>query len=208
MPWIRTGVLSLLLVIAVSSLYLAAHGQAGSSAKNGPKEMPSAASAASSQSPALDFEFFKTRVEPIFLKERVGHAPCYSCHILGNRAFHLQTLSPGSTAWTDEQSQLNFKTALDQVEPGDVFASRLLTHPLAPEAGGDAFHSGGRQFDSQGDTDWQVIADWVRGAGTRSTSNSSSGTLSRIYVTNSAGDTIDVIDPGTNQVVQVIRGIE
>jgi len=30
----------------------------------------------------------------------------------------------------------------------------------------------------------------------------------RIYVTNSAGDTIDVIDPATNKVVQVIRGIE
>jgi YVTN family beta-propeller protein len=30
----------------------------------------------------------------------------------------------------------------------------------------------------------------------------------RIYVTNSAGDTIDVINPATNKVVQVIRGIE
>ena len=30
----------------------------------------------------------------------------------------------------------------------------------------------------------------------------------RIYVTNSAGDSIHVIDPGTNSVVQEIKGIE
>src|ERR1700680_160499 len=30
----------------------------------------------------------------------------------------------------------------------------------------------------------------------------------RIYIANSAGDTIDVVDPVTNKVVQVIRGIE
>jgi YVTN family beta-propeller protein len=32
--------------------------------------------------------------------------------------------------------------------------------------------------------------------------------MARIYVTNSAGDSIDVVDPATNKVVQVIRGIE
>jgi YVTN family beta-propeller protein len=35
-----------------------------------------------------------------------------------------------------------------------------------------------------------------------------SASTSRIYVTNSAGDRIDVIDPATNKVVQVIKGIE
>jgi YVTN family beta-propeller protein len=151
-----------------------------------------------------DFDFFKTRVEPIFLKNRPGHARCYGCHILANRGFRLQLLTAGATTWTDEQSQLNFKSALDQVVPGDVFASRLLTHPLAPEAGGDPFHSGGRQFESENDPDWITMVDWVRGNG--------GGTLPastvRIYVTNSAADSIDVIDPVTNHVVQVIRGIE
>ena len=32
--------------------------------------------------------------------------------------------------------------------------------------------------------------------------------ITRIYITNSAGDTVDVIDPSTNKVVQVIKGIE
>lgn len=33
-------------------------------------------------------------------------------------------------------------------------------------------------------------------------------TTARIYVTNSAGDTIDVVDSATNKVIQVIKGIE
>src|SRR5229473_1217563 len=158
------------------------------------------------QAPALDFEFFKTRVEPIFLKERPGHARCYVCHTLSNRTFHLETLSPGSTDWTDDQSQRNFQSALRQVVPGDPLSSSLLIHPLAPEAGGDPFHSGGRQFPSQNDPDWLTMSDWVRGVQAASDSQPKSRAL--IYITNSAGDTIDVVDPATNKVTQVIRGIE
>jgi YVTN family beta-propeller protein len=35
-----------------------------------------------------------------------------------------------------------------------------------------------------------------------------SATTARIYITNSAGNSIDVVDPATNKVVQVIKGIE
>src|SRR5215469_5604943 len=151
---------------------------------------------------ALNFQFFRSQVEPIFLKERPGHARCYGCHVLTNRAFHLETLSPGGAAWTDEQSRRNFQSALQQVVSGEPMLSRLLIHPLAPEAGGDPFHSGGRQFASQNDPDWLVLAEWVR-----SLSQPSLATA-WIFVTNSAGDTIDVIDPTTNKVVQVIQGVE
>jgi YVTN family beta-propeller protein len=152
--------------------------------------------------PPLDFEFFKNRVQPIFLKNRAGHARCYGCHIFSGRAFHLELLSEGSADWTEEQSRKNFENTLQQVTPGDPASSGLLIHPLAPEAGGDAFHSGGRQFASQNDPDWLAMADWVRGTGT----NGARSAL--VYVTSSAGDTIDVIDTSTNKVVQVIRGIE
>jgi YVTN family beta-propeller protein len=154
----------------------------------------------------LDFQFFKTKVQPIFLKQRPGHARCYGCHILSNRSFHLETLSPGSTDWTDDQSQRNFQSALSQIVPGDPASSRLLIHPLAPEAGGDPFHSGGRQFVSQNDPDWRVMAEWVHGASAAAASEFSSTAL--IYATNSACDTIDVIDPTTNRVIQAISGIE
>src|SRR5467141_3020552 len=165
------------------------------------------AAASSTQTPALSFEFFKTKVQPIFLKNRAEHARCYGCHILPNRIFRLEPLSPGSTDWSDEQSQRNFQSVLEVVVPGDPASSKLLLHPLSPEAGGDPFHSGGRQFASQNDPDWLVLAEWVRGVGT-GISEPAPQPLTRIYVTNSASDTIDVIDPATNKVVQVIHGIE
>lgn len=157
---------------------------------------------------SLDFQFFKTKVEPVFLKDRPGHARCYGCHSLSSRIFRLQTLSVGQTTWTEEQSRSNFENALNQVVPGDPYSSALLFHPLAPEAGGDIFHSGGRQFATQNDPDWLAMADWVRGARSETSIDNKPRSGVQIYVTNSAGNTIDVIDAATNKVVQVIRGIE
>jgi hypothetical protein len=37
----------------------------------------------------------------------------------------------------------------------------LLIHPLAPEAGGDLFHSGGRQFESKNDPDYRILMQWA-----------------------------------------------
>lgn len=76
-------------------------------------------------------------------------------------------------------------------------------HPLAPESGGEAFHSGGRQFASQNDPDFLKIAEWVK-----SLSPTVIAPKVRLYVTNSAGNTVDVIDPATNKTVQTIDGIE
>src|SRR5258708_8774669 len=82
----------------------------------------------------LDFQYFLTKVEPIFLKTRPGHARCYGCHILSNRVFHLELLEPNSSEWTTEQSRKNFQSAVQQVVAGDPVPSRLLTHPLPPHA--------------------------------------------------------------------------
>jgi YVTN family beta-propeller protein len=172
------------------------------------KSTSSATSGSGTQTTAaLDFEAFKKTVQPIFLKERPGHARCYGCHTTSNRVFHLAVLSPGLPEWTEEQSRLNFQSASQLVIPGKPQESRLLMHPLAPEAGGDAFHSGGRQFASQEDPDWQAIADWVH-----SRTTPSAGDLAfhgvQVYVTNSAGNTVDVVDAANDQVVQTIHGIE
>ena len=45
--------------------------------------MSAAASQAEQQTQSLDYEAYKTRVEPIFLAKRVGHARCYACRALG-----------------------------------------------------------------------------------------------------------------------------
>jgi hypothetical protein len=116
----------------------------------------------SKAAPSLDFEFFKTRVQPLFLAKRPGHARCYACHSQGT-TFRIERLSPGATTWNEEQSRRNFDSVKRLVVPGDWQASRLLTHPLAPEAGGDDFHSGGKHWDSQSNPEWQILAEWVRG---------------------------------------------
>jgi hypothetical protein len=113
--------------------------------------------------PALDYEFFKARVEPIFLQKRDGHTRCYVCHAESNNAFRLERLSPGAGAWSEEQSRRNFAMASILVNPGDPATSRLLQQPLAPEAGGNVYHSGGRQFASKEDANWKILADWVNG---------------------------------------------
>ena len=46
----------------------------------------------------------------------------------------------------------------------DPLKAKILVHPLAPEAGGDAFHSGGRQFADKNDPSYKTIAAWVKGA--------------------------------------------
>jgi hypothetical protein len=112
----------------------------------------------------LDFEVFRTRVQPIFLKKRESLARCYTCHGQGT-GFRLQTLSPGSTSWTEEESRKNFEAVQRLVVPGDPLSSRLLMVPLATEAGGDPFHPGGKHWLSQKDPEWQVLAAWIRGHG-------------------------------------------
>jgi hypothetical protein len=118
--------------------------------------------AASAQS--LDFQVYKSRVEPIFLKKRPSHARCVVCHAGANNAFQLQPLDKGATTWTEEQSRKNFETIANLVSPGHPEDSHLLKQPLAATAGGEMFHSGGRQFTTKDDPDWKTIADWVRAA--------------------------------------------
>jgi hypothetical protein len=111
----------------------------------------------------LDYEFFKSRVEPIFLKKRPEHVRCYVCHSESSRVFRLEKLSDGSKFWTEEQSRRNFEVVSRLVVPGDPANSMLLLQPLAPESGGNPYHSGGRQFGTKNDPDWKVLALWVRG---------------------------------------------
>jgi hypothetical protein len=118
----------------------------------------------------LDFEFFEKHVEPIFLEKRPGHARCYVCHGLSGAVgkarsgLKLEELSPGATFWTEEQSRRNFAVISKLVTPGEPLKSRLLLHPLATVAGGDGkVHTGGEQFASQDDPDWQILAGWVQG---------------------------------------------
>ena len=59
---------------------------------------------------SLDYDTFKTQVEPIFVKKRPTHARCVVCHAGATNAFRLQPLDKGATFWTEEQSRKNFET--------------------------------------------------------------------------------------------------
>jgi len=113
----------------------------------------------------LDYEFFKAKVEPIFLMKRPGHSPCVVCHAEANNQLHLEKLPEGQSTWTDEQSHKNFDVVSKMINAvDDPLTAKILLHPLAPEAGGDAFHSGGRQFKDRNDPQWKVIAAFAKGA--------------------------------------------
>jgi hypothetical protein len=111
---------------------------------------------------ALNYEFFKDKVQPIFLKKRPGHARCVTCHAVNNVRLHLVPLSPDAVKWNEEQSRANFELIKRVAYPGNP-ESPLLIHPLAEEAGGDFFHSGGKHFESQNDPEWLTLKAFVLG---------------------------------------------
>ena len=104
--------------------------------------------------PASPSDDYTTHIQPIFDNR------CVACHSASNNAFKLQPLAEGAT-WTEEQSRRNFESVSKLVNKTNPKASLILMHPLAHEAGGDEFHSGGRQFLSKDDPGWKAIAAWI-----------------------------------------------
>jgi hypothetical protein len=137
--------------VAVAALvFLAASSFAGAQAQRG-----------NAGTATLDYEVFKTKVQPIFLKKRPGHARCIACHGSGT-PLRLQPLAPGSTSWNDEESRKNFDAMRRVAVPGDL-KSKLLLHPLDEQAGGDFYHNGGKHWSSQNDAEWQTLKAWILG---------------------------------------------
>jgi hypothetical protein len=111
----------------------------------------------------LDYATFRDRVQPVFLNKRAGLARCYVCHSQGT-PFRLQRLSPGATAWNEEETKKNFDAIQRLVAAGKPEGSRLLLMPLAHEAGGTEFHPGGKRWATKDDPEWKEIAQWIRNA--------------------------------------------
>jgi hypothetical protein len=115
-------------------------------------------------SASLNYDVFKAKIQPILLAKRPGHARCVVCHSSGT-SFRLQPLSPGMSAWTEEESRKNFDAVKRVAFPGNP-KSRILMHPLAEQAGGDFFHNGGKHWSSQSDPEWQTLRGWIMGEST------------------------------------------
>ncbi len=138
--------------------------QPGPSLAPAGKLVPAAQQAGSSAEPmlALDFQFYRARVEPILLSPRRGNARCVVCHSRGGGNSFLEPLAPGSTTYDEQQSRRNFERIQRLVVPGAPLESRLLINPLAEEAGGSHWHAGGEHWSSQSAPEWQTLAEWVR----------------------------------------------
>jgi hypothetical protein len=143
------------LLFAGTCLLLTAAGLAGA-------RHPQEGQSASSSGPTLDYGYFKTQVEPIFLKKRPGHARCVACHAANNAPLRVVPLSAGETSWNEEESRKNFELVKRVATAGDL-QSPLLIHPLAEAAGGDFFHNGGKHFDSKNDPEWLILRAFIQG---------------------------------------------
>src|SRR5215212_6338530 len=77
----------------------------------------------------LDYDYYKNRVEPVFLSKRPDHARCFVCHIDSNNAFRLQKMSDTKNhVWSDEESRKNYAVVSALVTPGSPDKSHLLTY--------------------------------------------------------------------------------
>ena len=123
-----------------------------------PRIVLAAAAVSALSAEPLNFEFYRTRVEPIFLKAREGGVSCVGCHSALVTRLRLQVLTTGKT-WSEDQSRKNFEAVTKLVAPGEPMKSRLLLHPLASEAGGDPKHTGGKFWKDTNDPEWQTLAE-------------------------------------------------
>jgi hypothetical protein len=113
--------------------------------------------------PALDFEFFRTCVQQLFISKRAGRMECVNCHSGGGVRGFATALPADRPYWTLDESKQNFEILSRYIDAGHPESSRFLMHPLAIEAGGDPSHNGGRRWTSKDDREWQMLAAWVRG---------------------------------------------
>jgi hypothetical protein len=115
-----------------------------------------------------NFEVYRRNVEPIFTRPR-GYpdsgesAACVMCHVWQTSLrFQLQpmTETPDGWAWTPAQSTLNYQMVTQLVNASDPARSKLLSKPLAEDAGGEG-HTGGDFWASTSDPEYQAILDWI-----------------------------------------------
>ena len=112
--------------------------------------------------PPVDFEFFRACVQNVFQTAREGHVNCGNCHAAGERGF-APVPDEGRTEWNDEEARRAFAVMTRLIVPGNPVESRFLLKPLHPDGGGSYAHNGPRRWQSRDDTEWQMLAAWVRG---------------------------------------------
>lgn len=111
----------------------------------------------------VDFEFFRSCVQPIFVNPIDNAMPCIECH-----SGEFAVPPPENSYWTEEQSRQAFEDLVYLIDPGRPDSSRFLHKPLHPNAGGDLMHNGGRRWFTADDPERLALAEWVSGNATGS----------------------------------------
>ena len=85
--------------------------------------------------PQVDFDFFRSCVQRVFLNPREGAVPCTTCHAAGSRGF-APPVPEGRMYWNEEESRRNFGVVMRFVTAGYPMESLFLQNPLHPDGGG------------------------------------------------------------------------
>lgn len=119
-------------------------------------------------SQALDFEFFKTKVEPYLAKPSGDGQSCVQCHVT-HTLFKLDR-PDAQGIFTAEQSRRNFTNALKVVNLEYPESSLMLRKPMST-AGSEGVvgasqlsHGGGKRWEDEDSDAYRNILRWVRGA--------------------------------------------
>lgn len=117
----------------------------------------------------FDFNYFTAFVQPLFTKKYSGGA-CVDCHTPeSNSSGRFRIFAPGPGGrYTLAQSRVNFVSVLSVIDRSHPAGSKLLLKPLNPTTReGDLrgmHHDGGVFWQSQYDPDFEIVADWLKGA--------------------------------------------
>jgi hypothetical protein len=112
--------------------------------------------------PRVDFEFFRSCVQPVFANPREGHINCSNCHAAGQMGF-APVPGEGRSTWNEKEARQAFGVIARLIIAGNPEQSRFLLKPLHPDGGGSYAHNGVRRWQTRNDPEWQMLAAWVRG---------------------------------------------
>jgi len=118
----------------------------------------------------LNYDFFVRRVQPILAKTGADGKACVVCHA-SHVVFRLEP-PDHKGHFSDEASRSNYKYAVTVADPIEPEKSLILIKPTRPsDSAGDAndyasTHNGGQRWPAnEQSSEYQVILQWIRGAG-------------------------------------------
>ncbi len=117
----------------------------------------------------FDFNYYTAFVQPLFVK-KYGNESCVDCHTPeANASGSFRVRPPGPEGrYTLQQSKVNFASLLPVIDRQHPERSKLLLKPLNPLTQEGQIkglnHDGGAFWADQYDPDFQIVANWLRGA--------------------------------------------